>query len=156
MDAENFEERLQREVQQAVASSQKSLMDVFSGQISSKFSNSLLLNQGSRIIKSVKDLPMITLGYACFLRFDEMSNIKCNNFSFCADYVRIEITKSKTDQYRSGNEVLISKGCSSTCPYSMLERCLSLAGLNTESDDFYTNLYLGQAPFASRFTRTES
>ena len=38
MDAENFEERVQREVQQAVASSQKSLMDDISGLISSKFS----------------------------------------------------------------------------------------------------------------------
>ena len=37
MDAENFEERVQREVQQAVASSQKSFMDI-SGLISSKFS----------------------------------------------------------------------------------------------------------------------
>ena len=38
MDAENFEERVQREVQQAVASSQKSFMDDISGLISSKFS----------------------------------------------------------------------------------------------------------------------
>ena len=38
MDAENFEERVQREVQQAVASSQKSLMDDISGLIYSKFS----------------------------------------------------------------------------------------------------------------------
>ena len=87
-------------------------------------------------LASIRDLSMITLGYAGFLRFDEMSNIKCNDISFCADYVRIEITKSKTDQYRSGNEVLISKGCSSAYPYSMLERYMSLAGLNTESDDF--------------------
>ena len=39
MDAENFEERVQREVQQAVASSQKSFMDDISGLISSKFSS---------------------------------------------------------------------------------------------------------------------
>ena len=38
MDAENFEERVQREVQQAVASSQKSFMDDISGLISNKFS----------------------------------------------------------------------------------------------------------------------
>ena len=38
MDAKNFEERVQREVQQAVASSQKSFMDGILGLISSKFS----------------------------------------------------------------------------------------------------------------------
>ena len=38
MDAENFEDRVQREVREAVASSQKSLMDDISGLISSKFS----------------------------------------------------------------------------------------------------------------------
>ena len=87
-------------------------------------------------LATVRDLSMITLGYAGFLRFDEISNIKCNEISFCAEYVRILISKSKTDQYRSGNEVLISKGDSSACPYSMLLRYMNLASLNTESDSF--------------------
>ena len=45
----------------------------------------------------VRDLSMITLGYADFLRFDEISNIKCNEISFYVDYVRIVIAISKTD-----------------------------------------------------------
>ena len=60
---------------------------------------------------------MNTLGYAGLLRFDEIDNIKCNEVSFFAEYIRIFIDKSKTDQYRSGNEVFRSKGYSSACPY---------------------------------------
>ena len=40
------------------------------------------------------------------------------------------------DRFRPANEVLISKGYSSACPYSMLLRYMSLASLNTESDGF--------------------
>ena len=71
-----------------------------------------------------------------FFRYDEISNIKCNEISFCAEYVRILISKSKTGQYRSGNEVLISKGDSSACLYSMLLRYMNLASLNNESDSY--------------------
>ena len=39
-----------------------------------------------------------------------------------------------------GNKVLISKGYSSACRYSMLLRYMSLASLNTESDGFIWRL----------------
>ena len=48
MDTENFEDTVQREVREAVASSQKSLMDDISGLISSTFSP---LKRGSVTIK---------------------------------------------------------------------------------------------------------
>ena len=84
-----------------------------------------------------------------FLRFDEISNIKCNEISFCVEYVRILISKSKTDQYRSGNEVLISKGDSSACLYSMLLRYMNLASLNTESDSFLYRPLFSPLPLVS-------
>ena len=46
------------------------------------------------------------------------------------------MSKSKTDQNRTGNEVLISKGYASACPYSRFLRYMSLASLNTESGGF--------------------
>ena len=38
---------------------------------------------------------MITLRYARFLKFDEISRIKCNKISFCAEHVRIEAAEKE-------------------------------------------------------------
>lgn len=85
---------------------------------------------------TVRDLCMITLGFAGFFRFDELSSIRCSDIKFHSDYVCIQIPKSKVDQYRCGSEVVISKGISSACPYSMLIRYMDLAGLDTKSEGY--------------------
>jgi hypothetical protein len=40
------------------------------------------------------------------------------------------------DQYRNGNEVLIAKGETIACPFSMFIRYVELSGMNLDSD-FY-------------------
>ena len=39
----------------------------------------------------VRDLSMIIVSYAGFLRYDEMSNIRCQDVTFHADYVQIHL-----------------------------------------------------------------
>jgi hypothetical protein len=46
------------------------------------------------------------------------------------------LPKCKTDQYRNGNEVLIAKGETIACPFSMFIRYVELSGMNLDSD-FY-------------------
>lgn len=87
---------------------------------------------GSSDLIDVRDLCMITLSFAGFLRYDEMSSLRCSDISFSQEYVSINISKCKTDQYRSGSEVVVSKGVSSACPYDMLLRYMGLAGLTKE------------------------
>ena len=87
-------------------------------------------------VLDLRDLCMITLAYAGFLRFNELSNLHCNDISFKPDHMILKIRKSKTDIYRHGNEVLIAKGSSSACPYSLTQKYMSLAGLNIHSDKF--------------------
>ena len=70
---------------------------------------------------------MILLGYGGFLRFNEISELKCNDIDFKKDHAILKIRKSKTVVYRSGNEVLISKGFSSACPHSMLQKYLQIS-----------------------------
>ena len=84
----------------------------------------------------VRDLTMILLGFAGFLRYDELSSVRCKDITFQDDYVKIFISKSKTDQYRNGDEILISKGTTSACPVLMLRRYFLLAKISNESDDF--------------------
>ena len=46
-------------------------------------------------LTAVRDLSMITQGYARFLKFEEISRIKCNQISFCAEHVRIEAAEKE-------------------------------------------------------------
>lgn len=92
--------------------------------------------QHSCDLLTVRNLCMILLGYAGFLRFNEINCLKCNDVSIKGDYVVLKIRRSKTDQYRDGNTVLISKGETEACPFSMLQRYISLASIDLSSDHF--------------------
>ena len=84
----------------------------------------------------LRDLTMILLCYSGLLRFSEVSDLRCNDTSFKSDHLILKIRKSKIDIYRSGKEVLISKGNTCACPYSMLERYLTYSGLKKGSDSY--------------------
>lgn len=75
----------------------------------------------------IRDLCMLLLGYSGFLRFSEISELCCNDIIFHEDYFKIKIKKSKTDQYRFGSEIVISKGSTAACPYNMLKRYMSIS-----------------------------
>ena len=84
----------------------------------------------------IRDLAMITLCFSGFLRYDEVSSIRCKDVNFKDHYFSVNILKSKTDQYRFGNEIVISKGQTHACPYLLLKKYFSLAHINAVSEDF--------------------
>ncbi|KAL5011007.1 hypothetical protein ScPMuIL_013312 [Solemya velum] len=84
----------------------------------------------------VRDLTMILLCFSGFLRFDEVSKPRCRDVRRFESHIQIFISNSKTDQYRQGNEILISEGSSIACPVRMYLRYLSLSGIDTKSDHF--------------------
>ncbi|KAK3093741.1 hypothetical protein FSP39_019543 [Pinctada imbricata] len=84
----------------------------------------------------VRDLTMILLSFAGFLRYDEISSLCCQDVKIFDGYFSIKITKSKTDQYRHGDEILIAEGSTIACPLKMLQRYLRLAKINISSDHF--------------------
>ena len=79
----------------------------------------------SQDLCTVRNLCMITVAYSGFSRFNELSNIRCKDLSFQDDHLKLNIPKSKTDQYRHGCDILISKGTTSACPVNMLKRYMS-------------------------------
>jgi integrase len=91
---------------------------------------------GSTDVIALRDLSIILLSYAGFLRFDEVSSLRCNDVTIHDDHIRLFIKKSKTDIYRKGNEVLISRGETSACPLRMLQRYISSAHLQLGGDIF--------------------
>ena len=61
------------------------------------------------------------LAFAGFLHFNELVNIRCCDVSIGVDMLKIRIPKSKTDQLRKGDEVVIARTSASKC----LLRCRS-------------------------------
>ncbi len=73
------------------------------------------------------------LAYAAFLRYDELSKLRCCDVKFTADSMSIHITSSKTDQYREGDTILVAHTSSATCPVAILERYIDMAKIDLGS-----------------------
>lgn len=84
----------------------------------------------------LRDLAMILTCYTVFLRFDEVSKLRCNDIDFHDDHYILTVKSSKTDQFRSGDKVMVAKGQTSACAYSMLNRYINIAGIDLSSNDF--------------------
>lgn len=82
----------------------------------------------------IRDLTMILLSYAGFLRYDEISSLLCRDVKVFDDYLVIYINKSKTDQYRHGNEVVIAKGSTVASALNMFNRYVKCSDINLFSD----------------------
>ncbi|XP_077986135.1 integrase/recombinase xerD homolog [Glandiceps talaboti] len=90
----------------------------------------------SSSLKDVRDICLMLIAFAGFLRFSDVVNIKRSHVSFFDSHVSIVIQKSKNDQYSKGNVIHISRSGKTTCPVAYLERYLTLAGISSESHQF--------------------
>ena len=74
---------------------------------------------------SLSDLRLVTaclLAFAGFLRFGELVSVRPSDIKIQSDKLILFIPKSKTDQLRQGNELVISRTGNSTCPVVVLYR----------------------------------
>jgi len=95
-----------------------------------------LMYKDSTDVIDVRDLAMIILGYAGFMRMNEISELRCNDVQFKSDHFVINVRHSKTDIYRNGSEIIIAKGTTTACPYGILTKYMSLANLSNESNEY--------------------
>ena len=84
-------------------------------------------------LKDLRIACMCLLSYAGFLRYSALANLKRHHITFHDDYVSLFIETSKTDIYREGREVVISKTNRSTCPVNMLLKYLNLASIEPDT-----------------------
>jgi integrase len=87
-------------------------------------------------LKNVRLCAMLLLGYAGFLRYSEIANLKMENIKFFPSDIVVNIVSGKTNVYRRGNNVVIAKTNGKACPVSWLLKYISLAELRYESEDF--------------------
>jgi integrase len=107
---------------------------------------------------------MCLVGYAGFVRFSEHVNLKRSDIQFRPTYMSLFIKKSKTDQHREGNNVLISRTCSITCPVHMLETYIHQANIPNSSLEYIfrsmtfrkkTNTYVLRGNTPLSYTRVQ-
>ncbi|KAK3086108.1 hypothetical protein FSP39_013698 [Pinctada imbricata] len=75
------------------------------------------------------------ISYAGFLRVSELLNLRISDFEFFPTHMSIFIEKSKTDVYREGNWLVISRTGTKLCPVSNIEDFFSYVKFS-EYDSF--------------------
>ena len=85
-------------------------------------------------LSNLRDCLIPVLSYALLLRHDEASHINCNHFSELEDGLKLCIPSSKTDTYREGKTVFLSKN--NTALIELLYKYLSEANLDFGKNHF--------------------
>lgn len=83
----------------------------------------------------LRNVTMYVLSFTGFFRFDDVSRIRRNDISFNEGFMVIKVLKSKNDQLRRGDEVIISELSSCACPVKLLKRYLSTFNISPDSRD---------------------
>ena len=84
-------------------------------------------------LSDIRLMASSLLAYAAFLRYDEVSKLRCCDVQLGPTSMAIHISSSKTDQFRQGDEVLVSRTSSPTCPVAMMERYMQAAKISPSS-----------------------
>ena len=95
-----------------------------------------MLAQESASLLDIRTATICLLAFSGFFRFNEIAQIRCCDLQFSNTDVRIRVRQSKTDQYRDGNEVVIARTGSDTCPVAMLERYMAMANLTPAGENW--------------------
>jgi len=95
---------------------------------------------------------LISLGFAAFLRWDDLKDLKRPNLCITSDHMSITLIKRKNDQFREGSLILVARTGSRTCPVSLTERFL-LVGQHKETDYLFREICHTKHGFSFRQQR---
>ena len=87
-------------------------------------------------LTEVRLLAICLVAFAGFLRCEELLKLRCADVAFNPEGMVIQITSSKTDQYREGASLVIARTGTATCPVSMMQRYFSMGQLAHGSQDY--------------------
>ena len=97
----------------------------------------------------IRTVAAALLGFAAFLRFDELVSLHVSEIYFKDNYMNIFIESSKTDQYRDGAWVPVAKSGKLTCPLAMLRRYFFMTGFDNSDDGGF--LFRGLSKFSTGY-----
>ncbi len=91
--------------------------------------------QGCNTLTVRRDISMALLLFAGFLRYNEIADLKIQDVVICDTHLQLTIRKSKTDQYRKGNELVIHRSNKITCPVLNLEKYMRVASISLDHSE---------------------
>lgn len=98
--------------------------------------NLMISNANLTNTLELRNVCMYSLAFVGLLRFDDLIRIKRSDLFFYPDFLKILITKSKNDQLRKGNEVLISESSSPTSAIKLLKLYLTRVQIPEECQKY--------------------
>ena len=84
----------------------------------------------------LRNLVMFVLAFSGFLRFSELSLIRAKDITFNVGFISVFIEKSKADQLREGQSVVIAETGTNTCPVALLKLYMNSSQLSFDSDEY--------------------
>ena len=75
-------------------------------------------------VLELRNVCLYVLSYAVFFRIEEVLNIRVSNIRFYEGFMIIKVDKSKTDQLRQGDEVVIAQSEGECLPGFFTQRVL--------------------------------
>ena len=88
-------------------------------------------------LREVRFSTMCILAYAGFMRISEILTLKRYQVILDENWMKLSLPVSKTDTYRQGNEIFISKGISHACPLGIMVKYLNMAKIKeSEKESF--------------------
>ena len=82
---------------------------------------------------------MVAVGFAGFLRWNDMEQLKVQDITFYEEYAEFRLGKRKNDQFRQGSVVLIERQSGAGGPVDLCERLIKTAKLSRD-DHLFANL----------------
>ena len=87
-------------------------------------------------VLELRNVCLYVLSYAGFFRSEEVLNIRMSNIRFYEGFMIIKVDKSKTDQLRQGDEVVIAQSEGNVCPVFLLKEYLKKLDISPDSSEF--------------------
>ena len=83
-------------------------------------------NRPEAKLEQIRFLFTVLVGYAGFMRMDEILSVRCIDISFGETFMTILVPKRKNDQHREGHKVDVAFSGKISCPVLITKRLLSL------------------------------
>ena len=74
----------------------------------------------------IRFLYILLIGYAGFLRADELLNMSISDIIISPEHMQITVPKRKNDQFREGHSLYLNRSGKVTCPVAITEKLLAL------------------------------
>ncbi|XP_057294613.1 uncharacterized protein LOC130623140 [Hydractinia symbiolongicarpus] len=94
------------------------------------------LNGDKCSLLQLRTISMLILGFADFMRYSETSDLKRCDFIFRDTHLEVFLEKSKTDIYRDGHWLFLSKLDFRLCPIKLMRRNFDKAQIGDDTDEY--------------------